>query len=67
MNFLTAVRLRRGDDVIEKVIPSAELYGKPHKVTEIEVDGKDRNVFIRCDDNRLYHHTALMPAPTKEG
>lgn len=51
MTFREAKKLHNEDEVLVKGT-SKSLH-----VVDIEVEG--RNVFIRCDDGKLYHHTAL--------
>lgn len=57
MTFSQAKQLCEGDEVliIEKSGKNP-IYRTEH-VAEITVEDKD--VFIRCADGRLYHHTAL--------
>ena len=52
MTFREAKKLHNDDEVF------AKGTSKSLRVVDIEVEGKD--VFIRCDDGRLYHHTALQ-------
>ena len=52
MKFVDAKKLRDEDEVIVKK-NSCVL----HVLGDVEVDGKD--VFIPCDDGKLYHHTAV--------
>ena len=49
MKYKDAKNLRSGDDVFEK--------GTGIRLIVIEVE--DKAVFIRCDDGKLYHHTAI--------
>jgi hypothetical protein len=52
MKFVDAKKLRDEDEIIVKRTGRAL-----HVLGDVEVDGK--NVFIRCDDGKLYHHTAV--------
>ena len=52
MTFREAKKLHNEDEVLVKGT------GKSLRVVEIEIE--NRNVFIRCDDGKLYHHTALL-------
>ena len=51
MTYKDAKKLRSGDNVFEK--------GTGIRLIVIEVEVEDKNVFIRCDDGKLYHHTAI--------
>ena len=51
MKFVDAKKLRDEDEVIVKKTGCVL-----HVLGDVEVDGKD--VFIPCDDGKLYHHTA---------
>lgn len=53
MRFTYAKKLRDDDQVtVKKTGQVLQVLG------DIEVDGKD--IFVRCSDGRLYHHTALF-------
>lgn len=51
MKFRNAKKLHNEDEVVIKDTRCVQ------RVVEIEVEGKD--VFVRCDDGILYHHTAI--------
>ena len=51
MTYRQAKRLRIGDAIERK------RSQEPLTVTELEIQEKD--VFIRVDNGRLYHHTAI--------
>ena len=53
MKYIDAKKLHNEDEVIVKGT-NKSLY-----VVEIEHDAEHKDVFIRCDDGNLYHHTAL--------
>lgn len=53
MKYIDAKKLHNEDKVIVKGTDKS-LY-----VVEIEHDAEHKDVFIRCDDGILYHHTAL--------
>ena len=53
MKYTGAKKLHNGDEVIVKGTDKS-LY-----VVEIEHDVERKDVFIRCDDGILYHHTAF--------
>ena len=57
MTYRQAKQLRIGDTVERK--RSQELL----TVTELEIQEKD--VFIRADNGRLYHHTAVQSSERK--
>lgn len=52
MKFVDAKKLHDEDEVIVKKTGCVL-----HVLGDVEVDGKD--VFIPCDDGKLYHHTAV--------
>lgn len=56
MRFREAVKLRVGDGVF---IKDSRTDFRVATIFEIEVE--DKNVFVRCDDGFLYHHTAIFP------
>lgn len=48
------------------VVLTDKHYIRLH-VLEIQHDESSHDIFLRCDDGRLYHHTALyMPMPVDE-
>lgn len=51
MLYRNAKKLHNGDEVIIK------SSGYSQYVVDIEIQEKD--VFVRCDDGDLYHHTAI--------
>lgn len=51
MLYRNAKKLHNGDEVIIK------SSGYSQYVVDIEIQDKD--VFVRCDDGVLYHHTAI--------
>mgnify|MGYP003322536120 CR=1 FL=1 len=53
MKYIDAKKLHNEDEVIVKGTDKL-LY-----VVEIEHDVEHKDVFIRCDDGVMYHHTAL--------
>jgi hypothetical protein len=53
MRYTDAKKLHNDDEVMVKGTDKS-LY-----VVEIEHDAESKDVFIRCDDGILYHHTAL--------
>lgn len=53
MKYIDAKKLHNEDEVIVKGTD------KPLYVVEIEHDVEHKDVFIRCDDGVMYHHTAL--------
>ena len=52
MKFVDAKKLHDEDEVIVKRTGCVL-----HVLGDVQVDGKD--VFIPCDDGKLYHHTAV--------
>lgn len=54
MRFREAKKLHNGNEVL---IRDSQKDFRPAIVVEIIIDEKD--VFIRCDDGFLYHHSAL--------
>ena len=52
MTYKQARRLRIGDAIKKK------RNREPLTITELEIQEKD--VFIRADNGRLYHHTAVQ-------
>lgn len=52
MKYKDAKHLHDEDEVVVK--KTGEIL---YVLGDIEVDGKD--IFIRCSDGELYHHTAL--------
>lgn len=53
MTYPQAKKLHNGDEVTFK------RTGRIMRVVEVDVDETHKDVFIRCDDGNVYHHTAL--------
>ena len=51
MTFREAKKLHNEDEVLVK--------GTSKSLHVVDIEVESRNVFIRCDDGKLYHHTAL--------
>jgi hypothetical protein len=54
MRYFQAMTLQRDDMVYFK------KTGECIRVLKIEIDTDTKSVFIFCDDNQCYHHTAVM-------
>ena len=54
MTYKEAKKLNIGDFVTYKNSESVLL-----KIESIEDDIEYHNIFVKCDDGKLYHHTAL--------
>lgn len=60
MTFTKAKCLRKDEEVLIIEKSGKNPIYRPEHVAEITVEDKD--VFIRCADGRLYHHTAIKPS-----
>ena len=57
MTYSKAKKLKTGDTV--NYICGRNKPTIPHRVVEIENDAEHKDVFVKCDDGKLYHHTAF--------
>lgn len=53
MTYRKAKKLRVGDKVNAKRL----VFPEPIQITEVQIEEKD--VFVRDENGRLYHHTVL--------
>ena len=57
MTFLKAKKLQKGEEVLIIEKGGKNPIYRSERIVEVEIEDKD--VFVRCIDGRLYHHTAL--------
>lgn len=57
MRFKNAKKLHNGDEVL--IIDKNGKHPLLRPVHVVEVSIEDKEVFVRCDDGCLYHHTAF--------
>ena len=57
MTYDKAKKLKKGDTV--NYICGRNKPTISHRVIEIEDDAEHKDVFVKCDDGKLYHHAAL--------
>ena len=57
MRFLEAKKLRKDEEVLIIEKGGKNPIYRSERIVEIEIEDKD--VFIRCTDGSLYHHTAI--------
>lgn len=58
MRFTEAKRLKPGDKVCYRQDTTKK------ELSVIHIDVEDKDMFIRCSDGTLYHHTALAKTTT---
>ena len=59
MRFREAKKLHNGDEVFIRDGRNRFHSASVVEITIDDIDDKQKNVFVRCDDGFLYHHTAL--------
>ena len=57
MLYTNAVRLKKGDTVY--YVNGKNKPTTKHTVVSVEQEKESKDVFVRCEDGKLYHHTAL--------